>query len=152
VSVVLNEKTKKRDINVSMIMGKAWASVSNLFGGKGRFEISTKTAVAGVRGTTYRINVKKDNSAVVKVYQGEVVVSRRLNMEEWTYIVESMQQIVIRPDGTVTKPFRFTTKEDMDNWVRWNRKQDEKINILSSDDRLPFPDRQGKAQTWEKSG
>jgi len=104
----------------------------------------TKTSIAGVRGTDFRMNVNKDNSAVLKVYAGEVAVSKRkdteiaktkpipakptpvagphpVSMEEWTYIVRSLQQINIRPDGTAAKPFRFDIAADLNDWVRWNQ-------------------------------
>lgn len=156
VSVEFDEKTKQHFINVSMILGKTWANVSKLIGKRRRFEISTRTAVCGVRGTVYRINVKKDDTVIVKVYWGEVLVKskaradvaqqagksmkpskvlgpqpiagpRPVSMEEWTYIVKSMQQITIRPDGTATKPFRFSAEADSNDWVRWNKERDEII-------------------------
>ena len=155
-SIAFEKKRKKRKINISMILGKTWAKVSRLFGIKGRFEIATRTAVAGVRGTVYRVNVAKDNSVTVKVYWGEVVVNNAMkaateqqpvqltqptkvegphpvpgphpvSMEEWTYIVKALQQINIRPDGTVTKPFRFSIEDDLNEWVLWNQKRDEAL-------------------------
>jgi hypothetical protein len=142
VCVEFDKKTKQRNINVSMVLGKTWANVSKIFGLRGRFAVSTKTAVAGVRGT-------------IKVYWGEVGVSsapkpdtasqpqqimkptkvlgphpvagpHAVSMEEWTYIVKSMQQIFIRPDGTPTKPMPFLAIEDINDWVRWNQERDKK--------------------------
>jgi len=155
ISVEFDKKSKQRNINVSMVLGKTWANVSKIFGQRGRFAVSTKTAVAGVRGTVYRVNVAKDNTVEVKVYWGEVGVSSALkkeaaegpapimkptkvlgphpvagphavSMEEWTYIVKSMQQIIIRPDGTPTKPMPFLASEDLNDWVRWNQERDKK--------------------------
>jgi len=155
VSVEFDKKTKQRDINVSMVLGKTWANVSKMFGQKGRFAVSTKTAVAGVRGTVYRVNVGEDNTVLVKVYWGEVGVSSApreeaaegpapimqpvrvlgphpvagphpVSMEEWTYIIKSMQQIIVRPDGTATKPMPFLASEDLNDWVRWNQERDKK--------------------------
>jgi len=142
-----DKKKKSRNIKVSMIFGKTWARVSKLFGGRGNFSIQTKTAVAGVRGTVYRMNVNQDDSAMVKVYDGEVNVSKLqkdqvsaspgpilkptpvpgphpISMEEWTYIVKSLQQINISPDGSAVKPFRFDIKADLNDWVRWNQMRD----------------------------
>jgi len=31
---------------------------------------------------------------------------------------------IMLPDGTATKPFRFSLKADENAWVRWNRKRD----------------------------
>ncbi|MCD4787623.1 MAG: FecR family protein [Desulfobacterales bacterium] len=154
VSVDFNEKTNNRNINVNMVLGKTWANVSKFLGEKGRFAVSTRTAVAGVRGTVYRMNVNKDNSVVVKVYWGEIDIRapskvsyvepaekvmkpstiagphpvpgpRPVSMEEWTYIVRALQQIVIRPDGTALKPEGFDlAKDDLVEWVRWNKRLD----------------------------
>lgn len=155
-SVAFEKKQKRRKITVSMILGKTWAKVSRLFGVKGRFEIATRTAVAGVRGTVYRVNVDRDDSVIVKVYWGEVVVNNAMqakatgqpapitkptkvkgpvpipgphpvSMKEWTYIVKALHQINILPDGTVTKPFRFSIKDDLNEWVIWNQKRDEEL-------------------------
>lgn len=155
-SVAYDQKTKIKDVNINIILGKTWAKVPKFSGSKGRFAITTKTSVAGVRGTDFRMNVNKDNSAVLKVYDGEVVVSKRkdtivektkatlekpapvagpqpvagphpVSMEEWTYIVKSLQQINIRPDGTAVKPFRFDIARDLNDWVRWNRMRNELI-------------------------
>jgi hypothetical protein len=35
-----------------------------------------------------------------------------------------MQQVVVQPDGTVSKPFGFDSKVDADDWVRWNQMRD----------------------------
>jgi len=152
------DKEKKRSVNVRMILGKTWANVSKLVAKGGRFEIQTKTAVAGVRGTVYRVNVQEDDTVVVKVYWGEIHLKSKpadtgaaalsaprltkpsralgpqpiagpkpVSMEEWTYIVRAMQQIVVRPDGTPTKPFRFSPAEDLNDWVRWNKERDEQM-------------------------
>ncbi len=155
-SVVYDQKTEKKDVNINIILGKTWAKVPKFSGSKGRFAITTKTSVAGVRGTDFRMNVNTDNSAVLKVYDGEVAVSKRLDtkvekpkatlekpepvpgpqpvagphpvsMEEWTYIVKSLQQINILPDGTAAKPFRFDIAQDLNDWVRWNRMRNELI-------------------------
>ncbi len=157
-SAAFNPKTKKRDINVNMILGKTWAKVPKFSGSKGRFAITTKTSVAGVRGTDFRMNVNRDNSAVLKVYEGQVAVSKRkdtektkaqaakmtrptpiagphpvagprpVSMEEWTYIVGSLQQINIRADGSATKPFRFDIAADLNDWVRWNQERNKLLH------------------------
>lgn len=153
VSMEGGAKQVKRNIRIAMVVGKTWARVARLFGKKrGGFDISTQTAVAGVRGTTFRMNVEEDNSAVLKVYGGEVEVRKKsdqedaakaappvftkpvpvkgphpVSMEEWVYIVKSLQQININADGTATKPFRFDIKADLNEWVKWNQMRDAEI-------------------------
>ena len=148
---------KKRSVNIRMILGKTWANVSKMVGKGGRFEVTTRTAVAGVRGTVYRVNVQEADTVIVKVYWGEILLKSKpagtggalpppklskptrvlgpqpiagpkpVSMEEWTYIVKSMQQIIVRPDGTATKPFRFSPQDDLNDWVRWNKERDEAV-------------------------
>jgi hypothetical protein len=120
---------------------------------KRKFEVSSDNAVAGVRGTVYRMNVQEDKSALVRVYDGEVAVSggskppdageqtlgkkptriagpkpiagpQKITMEEWTVLLRSMQQISIRSDGVADKPREFTEQEDRDEWVDWNKQRD----------------------------
>lgn len=158
-SAAYDAPKKQRSISISMIIGKTWAKVARLFGRRGRFAVTTRTAVAGVRGTVYRLNVNKDNSVMIKVYWGEVVVKNQqkaqagaqpeqfknptpvagphpiagphpVSMEEWTYIVTALQQINIRADGTVEKPFRFDIKKDINDWVLWNQQRDEAIGDI----------------------
>ncbi len=147
-----------RSVGISMTLGKIWTNVrKSLVGGGDRFEISCQNAVAGVRGTIYRMDVEMDQSAVVKVYDGEVSVSgvsqtqkpqppttlgppkpvagptviegpKPVTMEQWVYIVRSMQQVQITSDGRALKPRDFTEEEDMDDWVKWNKLRDKQFD------------------------
>ncbi len=147
----------KRDVKIFMNLGKIWSNVRKSLGVKSGFEISSENAVAGVRGTIYRINVEEDKSALIKVYDGEVSVSaavpkkeqkplaieapksipgptviegpKPISMQEWIYIVKSMQQIYIKSDGKAEEPKEFTEEEDGDEWVDWNKECDKKLNI-----------------------
>lgn len=145
------------DVKIHMAVGRTWANVSKAMGVKRKFEISCDNAVAGVRGTVYRMNVNEDKSALVRVYDGEVAVSgvsksmdmgeqvfgkkptkiagpkpvagpHKITMEEWTVLLRSMQQISIRSDGTSDKPREFTEQEDRDDWVDWNKQRDEEAS------------------------
>lgn len=148
------EADKQRDVKIFVTMGKIWSNVRKTLAGKGGFDILCYNAVAGVRGTVYRVNVEADKSALVKVYDGEVAVGaspketeqkapvvgppktvtgpsrvagpKPVSMEEWVYIIKAMQQIRIKSDGKPEEPKAFTEEEDRDDWVDWNKERDKK--------------------------
>jgi hypothetical protein len=64
-----------RKVSAKLRVGNVWASVTKTLGGEARFEVKTENAVAGVRGTTFRVDAAKDKSVVVRVYSGTVAVA-----------------------------------------------------------------------------
>lgn len=77
-----NKKTKDVTVSAQLIGGKAWAKVSKLAGADAKFELKSENAVAGVRGTVFRVNIDKDDATVVKVYDGAVAVSNAPHFEK----------------------------------------------------------------------
>ncbi len=172
VSIDVSKQSKTRNTKINLALGKTWANVSKAMGGvKPNYEMSSRNAVCGVRGTVYRMNVEENASVLVRVYNGEVNVSggakakdvlpplsgppqkvpgpkpvegpRKVTMEEWTYIVKSMQQIRIGSDGLAQKPEAFTEAEDREAWVEWNKARDAEM------DRTPLtaPEKTGQ-KSW----
>lgn len=140
----------KLQVDINLAVGRSYANISRAMG-KTNFNISSENAVAGVRGTVYRMNVEVDKAVLVRVYEGQVQVAggvkaleapkavgppgriagpqsipgpTRVTLEEWVYIVRARQQIRVRPDGSSGAPVSFTEQEDLDEWVLWNRKRD----------------------------
>lgn len=152
--VMYNKQTEGKNVNVNLSVGKLWAKVKKFTTPDSSVVVETSNAVAGVRGTVYRVNVEEDKSAVVKVYDGSVYVAsppkesggkpptqvtkptevpgphevpppyHQVTMEEWTYIVNAMQQISISSQGSASKPQDFDPKADADDWVKWNQERD----------------------------
>ncbi len=157
--VQYDKKTENKTVKVSLGVGKLWANVKKLVTPDSSVEVKTGNAVAGVRGTVYRVNVEEDKSAMVKVYDGSVYVAgppknetgkppaqvsgpvpvpgphevpppyHEVTMEEWTAIVKAMQQITISPQGVPSKPEDFDPKADADDWVRWNQERDKQLQF-----------------------
>ena len=156
--ITYDNKTQGKKVKIDLGGGKVWANVKKLVTADSKVEIKTVNAVAGVRGTVYRVNVEEDNSAMVKVYDGSVAVAgvqkeapkpsgqftapvpvegpkqvpppyHEVTMEEWTVIVKAMQQITISPQGVASKPQDFTPQQDMDDWVKWNQERDKQLSL-----------------------
>jgi hypothetical protein len=157
--VSYNKRTEGKSVKVGLSLGKLWAKVRKLVTPDSSVEVKTSNAVAGVRGTVYRVNVEEDKSALVKVYDGTVYVANppkeatgkppvqvakpsevsgptqvpppyhQVTMEEWTVIVKAMQQISISPQGVASKPQDFDPKADADDWVRWNLERDKQTSF-----------------------
>jgi ferric-dicitrate binding protein FerR (iron transport regulator) len=153
-----NKQTNEKNIKVGLSAGKLWANVKKLTSPSSAVEVRTSNAVAGVRGTEYRVNVNDDKSVMVKVYDGTVYVANpprdssktidkatmphevsgphevpppvhEVSMEEWTVIVKAMQQISISPQGVASKPQDFDAATDADDWVRWNQQRDKESQL-----------------------
>lgn len=156
--ITYDSTTKSKKVKVDLGKGKLWANVKKLVTSDSKVEVKTVNAVAGVRGTTYRVNVDEDNSAMVKVYDGAVNVTgvqkeqskssgqftapvevpgpqqvpppyHEVTLEEWTVIVKAMQQVTISPQGVASQPQDFTPQQDMDDWVRWNQERDKQLEL-----------------------
>jgi len=139
-----------RKVSAKLRVGNVWANVTKALGGEARFEVKTENAVAGVRGTTFRVDASKDKSVVVRVYSGTVAVaagpiprpahdgqaapggkpSRRqvagpqeVTREQWERIVTNMMQVKVAADGTPSEPEQFALAK-ADEWETWNRDRD----------------------------
>ena len=136
-----------RKVSARLALGAVWANVARAVGGESRFEVRTANAVAGVRGTTFRVDAARDASVVVKVYGGAVAVSagpvprpgppspkaeRRqvegpaeVSREQWERIVTSMMQVRVSAAGVPAEPEAFALADaGKDEWEAWNRQRD----------------------------
>ncbi len=77
-----NGKSKEVKVEATLVAGEAWAKVAKLVGDDSKFQVKTANAVAGVRGTVFRVNVDRDEATVVKVYNGAVAVAAPLLAEQ----------------------------------------------------------------------
>lgn len=123
--------------------GKMWAKITKSIGNESKFSVRTENAVAGVRGTTFRVNAEEDGSTVVKVYEGAVAVSngplvekaasgekkgpidfknrkqvegpKEVTLQEWEKICGKMMGIKVAANGEQAEPAAFTAENDAAN-------------------------------------
>lgn len=134
-------KSKEVQAEANVVSGQVWANVSKLVGSDARFQVKTQNAVAGVRGTVFRVNIDRDKATVVKVYNGAVAVSnspfftnqaadtastgpirsdrkeiaapfQEISKKEWEQRVEKMMQVRVGADGTMSQASSFTLEEE----------------------------------------
>ena len=134
---VFGKSVEERKVSAKLLVGKVWANVAKAVGGEQRFEVQTENAVAGVRGTTFRVDAANDRSVVVKVYSGTVAVAsgpiprpehqgagktevaggkperrqiagpQEVSREQWERIVTSMMEVRVSSQGVPTDPQTF---------------------------------------------
>jgi hypothetical protein len=147
-------KDQGRKVSAKVTVGHAWAKVSTALGGDSKFEVTTERAVAGVRGTTFRVDAKADKSVVVQVFAGAVAVAgnslptlehaahtapagagkpkhvqvgapKQVTAEAWEKLVGAQMQVKVASDGSVTAPEKFALADECkDPWVAWNKQRD----------------------------
>ena len=148
-TLVVDKTSGKRNIVMHLFTGNTWIHVPTAFKEKKGVIVVTPTAVAEADTSTYRISVHNNKSVLLKVYRGLIYLHRptapidpqkkesaqlagsQSNIaknsglkKHWSHFVKPMYQILVRSDGTSTKPFRFMTKADKNEWVLWNQQLD----------------------------
>ncbi len=120
--------------------GEVWVNASAVPEGFGGLNIRMPLASIRMNGGICRLTVFSDGSSRVKVYCGTVEILKpetganpvnaagpAQRKGSWSHILNSMQQIHVRPDGTATNPFQLMKKVDETPWVDWNRSLDERL-------------------------
>src|SRR6266404_4143395 len=134
----------RRKLTARLFFGKLWAKVISVVQGEQKFQVETENAVAGVRGTTFRVDANEDKSVLVRVYDGSVAVGKtpaggaapggerrevpgpqEVTRDEWEKLVGRQMQILISADGTPGEPEPFSPDVDKDDpFARWNQQRD----------------------------
>jgi hypothetical protein len=150
-AAAFGRSVEDRKVSATLVVGKVWANVAKAVGGEQRFEVKTENAVAGVRGTTFRVDAATDRSVVVKVYGGTVAVAsgavpraehqgepkdgkperrqidgpQQVSRELWEKIVTKMMEVRVSSEGIPGEPASFALAgPGQDEWEEWNRSRD----------------------------
>jgi len=155
-------KTKEVKVEATVVAGQAWAKVAKLVDDQAKFQVKTANAVAGVRGTVFRVNVDRDEATVVKVYNGAVAVAAPLlasetpvedtgpiksdrkpiqkpfsevSAAEFEKILGKMMQVRIAKGQTIrdAKPEEFTPDADAKAEAEWVRWNSERDSGKSTE-------------------
>lgn len=136
----------ERKVSVSAWVGRVWAKVAKAVGGSDTFEVETRNAVAGVRGTSFAVQAAADLSSVVRVYAGTVGVRKsggeafgnqrtrkqvpgpsQIDQKQWEEIVASaMKQVKVTSAGEISPAEDFADSGDDLEWAMWNQQRDQK--------------------------
>jgi hypothetical protein len=141
-----------KDPGAKVIQGRVWANMQKISNTGKKFSIESPTAVAGIRGTVFRVDVGADSATDVLVYEGKVAVGpgaalkqdttgtdtttrkeiegpkemegpREVTLSDWVTIVAG-QQIRVEKTGAF-KTWQFDKARDStDDWVQFNQARD----------------------------
>lgn len=91
----LNQRTNAGLSLLELDVGRIFVRVMRSLSADSKFEVRTPTATAGVRGTTFSVEVGADGSTEILVYEGDVEV----RSGEQTFGVEEGHAVAIRGEG-----------------------------------------------------
>ncbi len=106
--------------SLKLLWGKLWAKVAKMSSSKTRFQVETPTAVAGVRGTIFRVEVETDSATKVAVEEGEVeIYDARLSPRMLR--LSARQQALFRRGRFPSGPKAYDPSKQP-RWERWSGK------------------------------
>jgi hypothetical protein len=139
-----------------VLQGRVWANMKAITSTGKKFDLASPCAVAGIRGTIFRVDVGADSATDVSVYEGKVAVGpasflangmektadtanrheiegpqevegpHEVTLEKWVEIVAG-QRIRVETTGAF-KTWDFDKKQDsLDTWVKYNREKDQAL-------------------------
>ena len=142
-------KRERKKVTIKLLLGRIWSKVTHAVHGDDSFKVTTDSAVAGVRGTSFRVNAMADRSTLVRVYSGTVAVvgirpiyatrtpgkerkevagPQEVSKRHWEKIITSMMSVEVSANGVPGQPEQFKLADDLkadsDGWIAWNRDRD----------------------------
>ena len=123
--MTLQDATPQKSFSARLLLGNVWAKVHKLLAGE-TFHIETENAVAGVRGTEFRVEVAPQKEDLVRVYEGVVQVDGKDG--QWSQRVGAAHELRFSRGRSPEAPRAFDPASEKGHrfmdWVR-SRKEHE---------------------------
>jgi hypothetical protein len=115
-----------------LLVGSFWAKVSKLLSGD-RFEVETENAVAGVRGTEFRVEAGAAGQAdLLRVYEGVVQVDHQAG--QWSHRVTPGNELRFHKSEATAPPAAFDPSSEAGHpFMKWVREGGGKAHELIRD-------------------
>ena len=120
--LTLQDSTPQKSFSAKLWLGNVWTKVHKLLANE-TFHIETENAVAGVRGTEFRVEVAPGQEDLVRVYEGVVQVDGRDG--KWSHRVEAGHELRFRREAAGPKKFDAASEKGhrLMDWVRERREK-----------------------------
>lgn len=107
----LKKNLRGKDTNLDVEIGKTWMKVKKLNKKTDSFNVSTPTAVAGVRGTYFSTEVEETTDSTFDVFDGEISVAQRQNRNQAVIVKSNHRSKVKQGASTPTAPGQIPSDE-----------------------------------------
>jgi hypothetical protein len=105
--------------SAKLFLGNLWAKVHKLIAGE-TFHVETENAVAGVRGTEFRVEVAPGQEDLLRVYEGAVEVKARDG--SWTHRIAPGNEVRFAKDHATPRAFDAASEKEH-KFMKWVRER-----------------------------
>ncbi len=112
VSVLSQSKDGKKNVSLTQKKGSTFSKV--ISSENMDYSVSAPTLTAGVRGTSFEMNVSKDGGTEIKLLEGKVAISpdeKRVGSKAKELILDSGNKIKVTVSHGISEPQELTSKD-----------------------------------------
>jgi hypothetical protein len=113
-NLTISHRPDTSAISCAKVMsGRVWATMKKISGTGQQFSLESPTAVAGIRGTVFRMDVGDDTGTDVAVYEGKVAVGpgAALKKADSAAVTDTSARHEVQGPGEVEGPKEVTLRE-----------------------------------------
>jgi ferric-dicitrate binding protein FerR (iron transport regulator) len=146
--LLLGASVPQKAFSARLFLGNLWTKVHKLLAQE-TFHIETENAVAGVRGTEFRIEVAEGKDDLLRVYEGAVQVEAHDG--KWSHRVEPGSELRFHRDRPPAGPRAFNAAEEGGHaFMKWVRSRPTKEGHLPGQIHRQFQNPEREHRTREK--